>query len=489
MNRLKIVRKRVVFLLSCLTLVQVGYAQPMWDFIEIAQRQSLDAKIAKRTLKYSELAYDLYKAGRKPLLALSATPVQYNNDVVQRYSYAEDRTEYRTQQSFFSTINLRLQQQVGFLGGTFYMDSEIKYYRSQGTSRYRQFTTVPIRLGYAQNLLGYNPFKWERRLEPLNYALAERTYIHAMEQVAMEVVSRYFTLALLQEEVNLAQAYVQRCDTLSRLGEEKHKLGRISGTELRRLRLEHTKARGKMLEASKNLKIEQMLFKEFLHLEEEDSLEIRIPRYVPQVDIPLPHAIQCAQAHSSEVLAARKHVIQGEQALDKTKRERYFEASFNASVGWHQLGEDLGQVYRRPLDGQGVSLGLSVPIVDFGRKRMAYQQAKENLERGKLMEEKTQLSLRDEVVASVLKLNLQRDIIQYAEESYALAQETGRAVFTQYALGRGDLSEVSLSITEQLTALVGYYEALKEFWMTYYKIRGLTFYDYEQQRSLCPRTR
>ena len=63
MNRLKIVRKRVVFLLSCLTLVQVGYAQPMWDFIEIAQRQSLDAKIAKRTLKYSELAYDLYKAG------------------------------------------------------------------------------------------------------------------------------------------------------------------------------------------------------------------------------------------------------------------------------------------------------------------------------------------------------------------------------------------------------------------------------------------
>ena len=41
--------------------------------------------------------------------------------------------------------------------------------RSFGGNKYTQFTSVPVRLGYSQSLVGYNPFRWERRIEPLKY--------------------------------------------------------------------------------------------------------------------------------------------------------------------------------------------------------------------------------------------------------------------------------------------------------------------------------
>ena len=106
------------------------------------------------------------------------TPAQYNRDITKRYDSEQDLDIYRSQQSFYAYGNLAVRQNFDLTGGTFYLDTELGYMRSFGGNKYTQFTSVPVRLGYSQSLVGYNPFRWERRIEPLKYEKVKKEYIY-----------------------------------------------------------------------------------------------------------------------------------------------------------------------------------------------------------------------------------------------------------------------------------------------------------------------
>ena len=56
--------------------------------------------------------------------------------------------------------------------------------RNFGATSYTQFSTVPIRVGYSQNLIGYNEFRWEKKIEPVRYEKVKRQYVYNSEQVS-----------------------------------------------------------------------------------------------------------------------------------------------------------------------------------------------------------------------------------------------------------------------------------------------------------------
>ncbi len=55
---------------------------------------------------------------------------------------------------------LTVTQNVDFLGGSLYLESDLEYMRNFGAMKGNQFSSVPVRLGYRQNLIGYNAFRW-----------------------------------------------------------------------------------------------------------------------------------------------------------------------------------------------------------------------------------------------------------------------------------------------------------------------------------------
>lgn len=455
-------------------------AQSMQEIIEIAKNQSLDAQIANKTFSHSELVYRYYQADRKPSLTFTTIPVQYSSDAVQRYSYEEDKTYYRTQNSLFSTANLRLQQNVDFLGGYFYVDSDLKYYKSFGSNSLKQFTTVPLRLGYSQNLIGYNNFKWLKKIEPFAFHIAEKTLLYKLEQVAIEALTRYFTVALLAEEQKQAEEHFQNCDTLYKVGLKKKELGKITERNLYELHLEVSKARNKLMQAEMDLKIENSLLNKFLHFSEKDSIKIIVPSdETPTLSIPLGKAIEYAKENSVEILSSEKNVLESRQKVEQQRISRYFDATINASVGLHQISEEFRDAYKNPLNEQVVSVGVSIPIANFGRRKAKHLQAVVSLENSMLSAEKTQENITNEITSLVLKLPIQRDIIHNTKETYNLSNILYEEVLAQYKVGRWDFNSLNNAIANRRNALINYYSALKDFWTTYYKIRSLTLYDFE----------
>ena len=119
-------------------------------------------------------AYRSFKAARLPSLMLDMTPMQYNRDFTSRYDSENDLDVYRRQQSLYSSARLSLEQNLDITGGTFYVDSELGYRRLFGETTYNQFSTIPIRIGYSQPVLGFNEFKWQKKIEPLKYEKAKK---------------------------------------------------------------------------------------------------------------------------------------------------------------------------------------------------------------------------------------------------------------------------------------------------------------------------
>lgn len=52
--------------------------------------------------------------------------------------------------------------------------------------------------------------------------------------------------------------------------------------------------------------------------------------------------------------------------LDKAKKESRLNASFDASVGYNQVADNLSDAYRRPMQQELVSVSFSIPLLDWG---------------------------------------------------------------------------------------------------------------------------
>ena len=192
--------------------------------IALANDSSLEAFRTKNMYLAGYWEYRTYKANRLPSLTLNMTPAQYNRDITKRYDSEQDLDIYRSQQSFYAYGNLAVRQNFDLTGGTFYLDTELGYMRSFGGNKYTQFTSVPVRLGYSQSLVGYNPFRWERRIEPLKYEKVKKEYIYNAERVSEQATTYFFALAMAQAEYDLAKDNAVSTDTLYRIGMQRLKI-------------------------------------------------------------------------------------------------------------------------------------------------------------------------------------------------------------------------------------------------------------------------
>lgn len=147
-----------------------------------------------------------------------------------------------------------MEQNLDITGGTFYVDSELGYRRLFGETTYNQFSTIPIRIGYSQPVLGFNEFKWQKKIEPLKYEKAKKTLISDLEQISVTSTQYFFNLAIAQINYDMAKDNVESTDTLYHIGRERQKITSISQSDLLTLKLDAINAKNTLKNAEIELK-------------------------------------------------------------------------------------------------------------------------------------------------------------------------------------------------------------------------------------------
>ena len=452
--------------------------------IRLANDSSLEAFRAQNMYLSGFWEYRTYRANRLPSLTLDLTPAQYYRDITRRYDSQEDIDVYRTQQSFYAYGNLSVNQNVNLTGGTLYASTSLGYMRNFGAGKYSQYTSVPFQIGYTQDLIGYNAFRWERKIEPLKYEKVKKQYLYNAEQVSEQATTYFFQLAMAQAEYDLARDNAASTDTLYRIGRERFKIAAISRADLLTLELDHVNAGNTLQTAASSLKRAMFALASFLDLPKDTQLRLVLPGPPRGYTVPVDKALAMARENNPDFLQLRQDVLEAEQEVNRTKVESRFNASINASIGFNQVAEDLGGAYRRPLQQDMVSVSISIPLVDWGVRKGKYNMARNNLNVVRISSRQQEISVEEEVIMTVNDFNLQQSLVQSASRALDLADMAYEETRQRFIIGQADINSLTLSLNWQQEAQRNYISALQAYWENYYKIRRLTLFDFAGGFSL-----
>ena len=484
----KYIAKALIVLSGYILCPFVGGAQPVVLTLNKAIEQAADSSLEAFRMKNMFLSgyweFRTYQAQRLPSLTMNLTPAQYYRDITRRYDSENDLDVYRKQQSFYAVGSMEVKQNFDLLGGTFVLDSDLGYIRNFGDNTYSQFTSVPVRIGYNQSLLGYNPFKWSRKIEPLKYEKVKKEYIYNVEGVSEEVTTHFFTLAMAQAEYDLARENVASSDTLYVTGQQRHKIAAISQADLLTLKLDAVNARNALQNADIALKRAMFSLASYLGFDKNTEIRLQLPGKPLQMNVSVDEALVLARENNPTFLSLRQQVLEAEQTLDKTKKEAMFNASVSASVGFNQVSDKFRNVYRDLLQQDVVSVSLSIPLVDWGVRKGKKNMAKNNLNVVKISSEQGSLSLEEDVIMTVSDFNIQQALIGSAEEALDLSQMAYAQTKQRFMIGKADINSLTLSNNRQQEAQRNYISALQNYWLSYYKIPKLTLHDFETGVSL-----
>ena len=482
--------KRTNIYLSCLMLFSFTSIQAqelrltLDDAINMAADSSLSAVKAQRSYLSGYWEYRAYKAARLPSLTLNLTPAQYNRNIVQRYDSENDRDVFRTQQSYYASGGLSIKQNIDWTGGTVYLNSNLDFLRSFGDNPYTQFSSVPFRIGYSQNLVGYNPFKWDKLIEPLKYERKKKELTYNLEQISEEAITYFFTLAQAQAEYDLAVKNLASCDTLYRIGCDRHQIASISKADLQTLKLDVINANNTLKNSEISLRRAMFQLASFLNIGKEQKLKLSLPERPRAFTISADEALAYARENNPEFLALKQNLLESRQTVERTKKESGINASLNASIGFNQVGSEFKDVWQNLLQQDMVSVSLTIPILDWGVRKGKYNMARNNLNVVEISSHQTEQEIEEEVVMTVNAFNVQSGMIESAEEAKLLAESAYEDTRMRFIIGKSDINSLSMALTRKDTAEKNYIAALRNYWLSYYKIRRLTMFDFTQNRPI-----
>ncbi len=452
--------------------------------IELANDSSLMAFRYRNMYQSSYWQYVSYRAGRLPSLSLSLTPAKYNRYMTQRYDSEQNIDVFREQQMYSASAGLEIEQNFDLLGGTFYLETDLEYLRNFGANKYTQYSSVPLRIGYRQSLIGFNTFKWERKIEPLRYEKAKKQLIYNMENVSEQAVTYFFALALAQVEYKLAEENVASCDTLYVIGKRRYKIAAISHADLLTLELDRVNARNTLENSRISLKRAMFSLASFLGMDKNTEIEVKMPGRPQPIDIPVDLALGYAKENNPTLLGHKQTILEGEREVGRTKAESRFNASVNASVGFNQVADDFSGAYRSPLRQDLVSVSISVPLIDWGVRKGKVNMAKNNLNVSRIAARQDELSIEEDIIMTISDYKVRQRLIASASEALDLADMAYVQTQQRFIIGKADINSITLSLSRRQEASKNYISALQNFWLSHYKIRRLTLHDFESGISL-----
>lgn len=454
------------------------------EAITIAKDSSLNSFVAKNLYLSGYWQYRSYKAERLPSINLDMTPLSYNHNFVKRYDSGSNMDVYKSQQALYSYANLSIKQNLDITGGSFYLDTELGYLRNFGVNGYQQYSTVPFRIGYEQSLFGFNSFKWQKKLEPIRYEKAMKQLVFDLEQISEQTSNYFFDLQLNQKIYDLATKNVANCDTLYQIGLERYKIGSLSQSDVLTLKLEALNSKNDVGNAQLALKKATTNLASFLRLNRNSQFQLELPKEALNIMIPVEEVMNKAKENNPTFPSMREIILTAQQNYERTVRESRFSASVSASVGFNQAEANLSDAYTKPKQRDVVAVSLNVPLLDWGVRKGRVNVVRQQLNTATLSAQQTQQAFEEDVYTTVYEFNLRQHQIQATKEAKDIAEQAFQKSKELFFVGKTDANSINLSIIRQIEAERNYISALKYYWLSYYKIRKLTLYDFIAKKPI-----
>lgn len=482
-------KKTIILSILCFLFTTQIYAQDkkyltLDDVIRVASQQSLDAFINQNMYRANYWEFRYFKADRLPSLTLDATALDYDRSMQKVYNYTENRDEYIERENFNSNLSLRLNQNVGFTGGQLYAQSSLNMTQKLGDDQLSSWSSTPFSIGYSQNINGYNALKWTAKIEPVKFEKAKKEYIQSKEELAIKATRMFFNLVDAQIEVNISTTNLANADTLFTIGKGRFQVGTVTQDQLLNLELNFMNSKLALTRANLGLERAKAQMNSFLSFEKETNVECIVPSYSTDLQVNPEKAVELATSNNPEILNQQQRLMEEARKVNRAKSENGVSGTFFAVYGLNQNSEQFSEVYQNPLGRQQLRAGISMPILDWGRKKGQLAMARSNQEVIRISINQEKIDFEQNIVMNVMEFNLQGNQVLNTAKADTIAQLRYDVTQQRFLIGKIDVTDLNIARNDREKARRAYIASLRSYWNYYFAIRRLTLFDFENNITL-----
>jgi len=453
------------------------------EVIRLSETQSPNALIAQHRFRAIYWQYRTFVAEYRPSLTLEGTTPNLNKTFTRVWNSQTESWNYVETNVLQNLASLSLSQNIGLTGGTISLNSDLTL-ENDFIKDSRKYITSPIFIRVSQPLLRYNSLKWQKKTEPLRYATAKQNYLSAIEQVHSQAVMYFFSLALAQINKQIAVMNLANSDTLYRIADGRFQLGTISEDELLQMQLSYLNAETSSKEADMNLRDREIRLRSFLGFNETVRLELILPSEVPDLQVDVNEVLELAHANNPEILQQQLTVLAAQSSVAQAKAEKGLNANLMASFGLRDQDPNFRLAYDAPSQSQGIRLGITLPILDWGLKRGQYSMARSNLELAQVQSAQARTDFDQNLFLDVEQFNIQKNQVTIAAKSDTVATRMYEVTKGRFMIGKIAILELNNADTRKDQNRRAYVQALQNYWSYFYNIRSLALYDFLNRRPL-----
>jgi outer membrane protein TolC len=176
--------------------------------------------------------------------------------------------------------------------------------------------------------------------------------------------------------------------------------------------------------------------------------------------------------------------LQQDQNVKRTRSETGLNTSLFAMYGRSKSSEEFTDVYGQPDKSQRFNVGISVPIVDWGRTKGRVSMAESNREVTLATIKQERIDFEMDIFQSVMEFNLQGSQVKNAAKADTVAQMGYDVTFQRFLIGKINVINLNIASTDQENARIAYLNRLRDYWTSYFRLRSLTLFDFETNTPL-----
>lgn len=458
------------------------------EIVTLAQSDAPDALLAETRMKTSYWAYRTYQADFRPGIIFNGTLPELNRSI-NLITLPDGNSAFIQQSQIVNSANLSIQQRIPLTGGTLFARSGLQRLDilNPAAPNVVSYFSTPVSIGFEQPVFGFNELKWDKRIEPLRYQEATKEYAEQMEEVAYTATQLYFEIFIAQLNLQAARQDKANADTLFNISKGRFEVGRIAETELLQIELSAMNADAAVQQALLDLQSGTERLRNFLGLKQAVFFKLEAPTEIPEFMVSPEEALKYALQFRSDIVAFQRRLVQADANVALARANQGLQLNFFGQVSLSQKGDNITEAYDSPKDNEFVTLGIQVPIFDWGKSKARLETAYSNRELERMNVEQEKINFEQEILLKVKQFDLLRYQVALGLRAYEVSLKREEMTRNRYYIGKIGVLDLNVAVSEKEAARRNYMSALRSFWLAYYDLRLITLYDFEREVSLVRR--
>jgi len=447
--------------------------------IALARDQGHEARAARAAREAARYRHRAFRSRLLPQLSLEATAPAYARSIT-GVPQPDGSTDFLALRRTNGTVTATLAQKLPLTGGDLLVTSSLAGFSTRLTGQpldERWFST-PVSVGLRQPLFRPNTAAWDRREENVRSELDERIYLEAMEDVALRATNAFFDVYAAQVGLDNAIKNAAVNDTLYRLNTGRFDVGKIGENDLLQSELALLRARAALEDARVAHARAADALRLVLNLPAGTPIDVAATEEVPEFDADTTRAVAEALKNRAAVSGVALDEVQARRRVADARLAGGPGATVQASYGLNATALDASLAYRNLGEARSFTLAVQVPLWQWGAHREGVQAAEADRERVTSLSQATVEQTAHEAHFAALDLGQARRNLVLVAKADSVAGKRFEVAYNRYVIGRIGVDNLYIAQAEKDQALTQFVQALRGYWLAYYRLRRATLFDF-----------